>query len=77
MNDACNYVTINSYDAPIHTLFKFIKNNRTKKGCGRNAIGTFGTTSFVDNILHNTGPSISKECCRKSKDAQAQIQVIF
>ena len=60
-----DYVTRNSCDATIFSLFNFVKNNRTKKGSGCNALGNFDTTSFVDNILRKTGPSIAKECFRQ------------
>ena len=59
--DAYDHVTRNSYDAQFYTLFNFVKHNHTKKGFGRNDIHTFDTTSFVENILSNTGPSI-EEC---------------
>ena len=64
--DAYDYVTRSSYDAPIYTLFNFVKNNRTKKGSGgHNGRDTFQATNFVDNIINNTGVSIAKECRRQ------------
>ena len=63
--EAYDYVTRSSYNLPIYTLLNFVKNNRTKKGSGHRTIYAFDATSFVDNILSNTGTSISKECCKQ------------